>query len=157
MIGIVGVDLTQNQVKGHLERYLVAYFETMDRAIEANGGSLACSVIGDDPWRPDLPIELRPSWLHSFHASADKDDFFIDLRGPVLNDIFVCQAVEIDLEWKDPTSPSGFVILDFRIESLGIHMIDDRLDLEKARAITSGLIAAGKLMAALLEAPQEVR
>ncbi|MBT2474230.1 hypothetical protein J7E68_06470 [Microbacterium sp. ISL-103] len=158
MIGIVGINLKPAQVKNALTKYLVTYFEAMDQAIKEAGGSLRTSIMGDDPWRPTLPQELHPDWATSVRAQADGSDFYSDLDGPALHDVFVTQAITIRLEWRDEESTSGFNIVGVDVDPLQILLLEDQsLDLGSARAVTSGLLAAGKLMAQLLEAPQGVR
>lgn len=158
MIGIVGINRTPAELQELFRRYLVIYFETMDAAIDAAGGSLHASIMGGDPWRPALLKELHPDWATTVRAQSDGSEFYIDLDGPVLHNVFVTQAIAIRLEWVDESSTSGFKIGGIEIDPLRILLLEDQsLDLGEARAVTSGLLAAGKLMASLLEAPQEVR
>lgn len=154
MIGIVGVHRTHAQVRQLFSTYLSAYYTAMERALdEAGGESLRVSIDGSDPWVPAFPPELHPSWAERISPMHDGAEFYIDIDGPVHHGVFVTQSIILHLEW--PAGVDGtetFRIREVEIEAIRIRMFEDQsMDLGEARAVTSGLISAGKLMASLLE------
>lgn len=152
MSGIVGIDLTPARVKEILTAYLTSYYTAMDRAIDEAGGRLQISVNGGDPWAPKFPEQLRPAWAAEVRATHDGETFYVDIDGAAQHGVFVTQDIVVSLHWDDENHPHGFRVAKIDVEPMRIRLFDDQsLDLQEARAATSGLIAAGKLMASLLE------
>lgn len=154
MTGIVGVALSSERVKEQLKGYLAHYYDALDNAIHDAGGALSSTAA----WRkPDFPAELRPSWAADIRSEADGQTFYLDIDGPVQHGVHVTQSIVITTRWHGENNES-FYIHKVEIEPMRIFLADDTyLGLGEARAVTAGLITAGKLMASLLEAPQEVR
>lgn len=154
MIGIVGVPLSPERLKEQLTAYLTRYYDALDKAIDEAGGSLNSKVL----WpKPEFPAELRPSWAAEIRCEADGQTFYIDVDGPVQHGVHVTQAIVISTWWHGENNES-FYIDRIEIDPMRIFLVDDTyLDLGEARAVTNGLISAGKLMTSLLEPPQEVR
>lgn len=154
MSGIVGISSTHAHVRQQLTEYLSDYYAAMERALEDAGGeSLRVSIDGSDPWVPKFPAELHPTWARRISPMHDGAEFYIDIDGPVQHGVFVTQSITLHLDW--PAGVDGaetFRIGDVEIEPMRIRLFEDELlDLGEARAIMSGLTAAGKLMASLLE------
>lgn len=153
MSAIVGITLTPNQVEEQLAAYLTTYFAEMEKAIDAAGGSLRISLDGTDEWAPEFPNVLRPTWAVTVRAFHDGREFYIDLDGPAQHGVFVTQAIIVDLWW--PAGVDGTEALrvgKVKVEAMRIRAFDDQsFDLGEARAVTNGLIAAGRLMASLVE------
>lgn len=160
MNGIVGINLTPERVQQVLEDYLASYYANLERAVDEAGGRLQISVSGGDPWAPEFPDELRPGWTSEIRATHDGETFYVDIDGPVQHGVFVTQAIAIELYWdrEYPGAREAFHITKVEVEPMRIRVFDDQsLDLGAARAVTTGLIAAGRLMATLIETSQEVR
>lgn len=159
MSGIVGIDLPEAEVHRLIVAYVNEYTAAENAARTAAGGSLR-SVPGQrQPWQPEWPRELTPAWA----ASVDADDgdglrWYTLLDGPRLGGVFVSQNILIDLsqcEGMSTAAPVPADLVSVEVEPLCVTDGGARsefiLSLDEAREHTRGMIAAGKLMASLLE------
>lgn len=145
---IAGLPLTSSETR----RELVAYVQERSRARDA---------VPEPAW----PRVLTPSWSERVRvADGDGLVWYVDIDGPECGGVFVSQTVVIDLtrlDGRDVSLPVPIELVSHTVEELcvtdGGKMSDFTLDIEQARRHTQGMIAAGRLMASLLEGSRGVR
>lgn len=152
MTGIVGVDLPEAEVHRIITDYLAAFYGTIDALVAEHGQSWSPE---DESWKPELPAALRPSWTANTKATADGHQFYFDLTGPSINGIEMAQDIVVNLSWTGDFEKH--TVESIEIREAAVYAFEQELTLQQAREATVGMIAAGKLLASLLEPPQEVR
>ncbi|WP_295824173.1 hypothetical protein [uncultured Microbacterium sp.] len=152
MTGIVGVDLPVAEVHQVITDYLAAFYGTIDALVAKHGQGWSPK---DESWKPELPAALRPSWAVNTKATADGHQFYFDLTGPSINGIEMAQDIVVELSWTGDFEKH--TVESIKIREAYVIAFEQELTLQQAREATVGMIAAGKLLASLLEPPQEVR
>lgn len=152
MTGIVGVDLPEAQVHQIIADYLARFYGAVDAMVAQHGPDWTPK---DESWKPELPAALRPTWSANTKATPDGHEFYFDVTGPSINGIEMAQDIVVHLAWTGDFEKH--TVESIEIREARVYAFEQELTLQQAREATVGMIAAGKLLASLLEPPQEVR